>query len=219
MSISSTKTNPKLIISNYFDSLIRQIDIFTEKRLAEFELASVKTITNSDSEDNDDDKNTKLAKINVADIFRKKKTIKKRRTFTDYFDYYMNNSNGLDYYYEYSRNIWGEFESNCFDFEKNFSKNKDPKSIIVSDYLNAARDQLLDVLSQFQKETFERYDAIRKETFKDTESIMARVFEKRFVFILREKTDINELIYKNSIHLIVLDFYLNPYECQLLRYK
>lgn len=77
------------------------------------------------------------------------------------------------------------------------------------------------MFDQFQKETFERYEQIKHE-FKqgknDIESIMGRIFENRFAFILKiQEIDAEDYITQEDIHLIELDFYLNSYECQLLR--
>lgn len=196
MSICTSK-NPKLLISNYFDSLIREVDIFTEEKLA-----------------NKNSKNLVKIDDNVEISLNKKPQINAP-------EHDMMDFDEVDDFYHYGQFVmWTELE--CAEFERNRSTNEPCKSMKECDYWNETRDVLLEKLNELQKETFEHYDTIREElkrdmsSYNDMESIMARVFEKRFPFIV---------IYGNSndkglcekIYLVELDFYIKPCEYQFLK--
>ena len=184
--------NPKLYLSNYFDSLIRQVDIFTEERLAELDSAD------------------KL--INVFDNNEVVSFIKKP-TYADQIDQVMDFEEVEDFRQHGKKKIWTKFASSSFYFEEKQPK-RESRRMKTSDYWNENRDELLAKLNEYQKEAFDRYETIRndlKGNSADIESIIKRVFENKFVFILGCKD------FTYSIHLIELDFYLNPYECGLFR--
>lgn len=217
MSNSTTSgINPKLAISQFFDSLIAEIDIFTEEQLAFYECNSYMKIKDYENDDdNNDDDRRNIDQNNLKD------------EITEYIDNIHDTATIEDYFKnDGTSNIWflyREIIFHVFDFTKNLpSKTVPPKTMLAFDYMNAARDKLFDVLNQFQKETFERYEKIKNELKRDgnnnNESIIERLFENRYAFILKiQEEDSDGTIIQEAIHLIELDFYLNSEECQLLR--
>lgn len=200
MSVSISK-NPKLIISNYFDSLICQVDIFTEERLAEIDSNSVKDPPSNH-------------RMNDTILYRSDYKIEKTQTLTEYFDDAMD-TEAVEQYV--NANFWIRMEMG-FDYHyRRYQIIKEqPKPMKASDW-NDARDELIATLNQMQNETFKHYETIKAELKRDNNNnivgIMEQVFEKRFLFILKY----NNPITRKSMNLIELDFYLNPYECHLLR--
>lgn len=200
MSNFSIIKNPKIFISNHFDSLIREIDI--EERLECY-------------------KTDKQITVNYGES----KQISPIKIITDKnIDDFMNFEAVEDFHTYGREKIWNFIKIPDFNFDCNLLRNKS-KHIKAIDYWNGIRDELLAELNQFQKQTFEYYDTIiRKELKsynsqnKDIESIMSRVFEKKNLFILNyEHFDTEEHICLNMIHLIEFDFYLNQNERELLR--
>lgn len=189
--------NPKLFISQHFDSLIREVDIFTEKRLARSDL-------------------DKIVEVNDYDDFET--TPPKNETFPEQIDDVMDFEGVVDFGKHAERKIWKYFQRTCFDFKRNLvtTIEEEPRRVKISDYWNEFREKMIDELNLQQKEAFERYETIRDDlkrensSNKDIESIISRVFENNFAFILNYED-------YQTIHLIELDFYLSPYECQLLR--
>ena len=214
MSASSILKNPKLIISNHFDSLICQVDIFTEERLDEMNSGLVK-----DKEIENQQTLSKFFQI-FMDTDAVEKNLENHQTFSEYFENAMDTDAVEKYFDESMVTKLREISVvPCCDF-KATRRNEKPKHMKACD-LNESRDELIAALNQIQKETFEHYETIKDELKKENrdtiEEIIARVFEKRFVFILNcENMDSKDLISRKSIHLIELDFYPSTYECQLL---
>ena len=192
MSSYSLRKNPKLCISNYFDSLIREVDIFIEEKLVNLDLDKLIKIENND--------------YNLSEV--------ENRTYYKHIDEEIDFDEVENFVKHAQDQFWKVFKKPRFDFKRNLNLNKPSKNMNECDFWNLHRDELIAELEQLQKEAFQRYEAIRDESNKDnwsSEAIMERVFEKRFPFIFITEYNSQE------IHLIELDFYLNPYECQLLR--
>lgn len=198
MSIYSANKNPKLQISHYFDSLIREIDIYIEERL-ENKLESNLKIK-IDYHPNTALKNDTITAENIDNLLE---------------------LDEVEDFARYSREkIWHAFQMPNFKcVERNLLTNEEKDlSMGDNDYWNKSREEMLDELDDFQKEAFKRYETIRDELKRDNlinmdmESLIPRVFEKRFAFILKYKRSSFE-----AMHLVELDFYLSPNECQLLR--
>lgn len=201
MSIYSANKNPKLQISHYFDSLIREIDIYIE------ELLENKLLESKFKKKLDNHPNTARLKNDTIIHAESIDNLLKLDEVED-FDRYSREK------------IWHHFQMPNFKcVERNRLTNNDKHlSIEYSDYWNETREEMLNELNDFQNEAFKRYETIRDELKRDNsinkhmESIIPRVFEKRFAFILKYKRFSFE-----EINLVELDFYLSPNECQLLR--
>ena len=101
---------------------------------------------------------------------------------------------------------------------------------------NESREELLAVLNQMQKETFEHYETIRDglsdddeknskkrkydETIKTTEmndddKLKKKLFAKRLAILFsRPHSNLNPF----SLYLVIFDFYLNEFQLKLLEY-
>lgn len=189
MSNLPTIKNPKLQISNHFDSLIRELDIFTEEQLNELDPQKLIEFI-----DRDRIKRTEM-KIPDPDLMN----------FETFLSLTLDD---ICWQNRWNRFWMPDFN---FNFQSNLSKNQQHTTRKQCDFLSSTRDEILAELDEIQKEVFKRYEAIRKEEYKDMESITERVFEKRFAFLLKYE---NYNHFK-VMNLIELDFYLNP---QLLRY-
>ena len=214
MSVLFTTKNPKLLISKLFDSLINHVDIYTEEQLAFFDSNSFKSVKTYENDDNDE---MNIEQFDVVKTYSRMRS----KEFAEYVDSIINTETIEDYFDCDGKTKMWNLDMGFFDYSKNLSKNRKPKTMNVCDYWNATRDKLLKVLDQFQKDSFERYEQIKHELKResnDIESIMGRIFENSFVFILKvQEIDLEDYIIREDIHLIELDFYLNYYECQLLR--
>ena len=194
MSIPSK--NPKLIISNFFDSLIREVDIFTEERL---EISENKQIT-----------------VKKSDIPYEKYMYKYK--LEEQIDVLFDFDKVDDFYNYGGEKLWTQYEMPKFNTKRNLClPNKEDMTIKACDFWNEFRDELLIAINRFQKETFESYETIRDELKSENKlnsdigSISRRVFENRFAFFI-----CSWLLDFPILHLIELDFYLSPNECQLL---
>lgn len=182
-----------MLISIFFDSLIREVDIFTEEKIVDLDSDKLIKVNNDDN-----------IKLNIEES-NNSKYIDGEIDFdsVEHFD-----KNVQDY-------IWSVHERPSFDFKRNLDLNKPSKCMKECDFWNESRDELIAELNDMQNEAFQRYETIRDESKRDKwsiETIMERVFENRFAFIFKSPYDTQEM------HLIELDFYLNPFECQLLRF-
>lgn len=197
MSISTITKNRKLFISQHFDSLIREVDLFIEERLPA------------------DEKQLEM-KIRVIYYDEREITEEKRKPISEQIDTVFDFEAIEDFGQHAYKKVWNYFKMSDFNFNRNLWIYKEAKIMKLGDYLNEFRNELIAELNQFQSEAFQKYEKIRDELRgenslnKDIENILPRVFDK-FVFIVKYN-DLNKVM-----RLIELDFYLNPYECQLLK--
>lgn len=194
--MSLTFINPKLVITDYFDSLIRTVDIYVEEQLLRVDSGEFISANDCD----------------YGRIFPIKKKNRLAENINHEIDY-----EEIEDFYKYGQDkvfSWGCFEMPSFDFER--SESQTP--ISMCDYLNKARNMLLTELDEIQKKTFDDYETIKDELKSDISScIMSRVFEKRYAFILSfENFNYEDLFISQVMHVIELDFFLYSYEWSLL---
>ena len=195
--------NPKLMISQYYDSLIREIDIFTEERLLELTNDQIIELTNNKiypkfSENNGNDFN--LSELNLD---------------SDEENFCLYERDHL------SPNVHRIVHG--FDISSNLRNNELP--IHTKDYYNQARDEILDELSKLQDEAFSRYDKIKGDLKRDDslseqeqlEMVRKQLFTNKFAFIvdLEIAAAYNQIL--KHFHLVVVDFYLSENARELMR--
>lgn len=198
--------NPKLMISQYYDSLIREIDIFTEERLLELTNDQIIELSNNKIypkffENNRNDFN--LSELNLDSD---------EENFCLYGrDHLSPNAHRIVHGFDISSNLM------C-------TKNNE-LPIHTKDYYNQARDEILDELSKLQDEAFSRYDKIKGDLKRDVslseqeqlEMVRTQLFANKFAFIVDlEIAAANNQILKH-FHLVVVDFYLSENARELLR--
>lgn len=179
----SKRLNAKLIILQYFDSLIQCIDIFTEELLQ----------TCSDS-----DRLTILRRENCA----RKKTQNESLEKLDF-----ENVDAI-WKHEYNK-IWNSMFKMEYNYESNILVTENDLTINKIDYLNQAREEMLAELANGQEEAFKRYEMIKNDLKRDIdenqENLMAQLFANKFYILVEfESREMDK-----SQHLVVLDFYLN----------
>ena len=188
--------NPNLIITDYFDSLIRHIDIYIEEQLLRVDSGEFISANDSD----------------YGRIF----PIKKKNTLAENIDHVIDYE-AIEDVYKYGQDkvfSWGCFEMPSFEFERSESQTL----INMTDYLNKARNVILAELEEIQKKTFDDYKTIKGELKRDNSScVMSLVFEKRYAFILSfENFNFEDLFISQVMHVIELDFFLYSHEWPLL---
>ena len=105
------------------------------------------------------------------------------------------------------------------------------KSPNVCDSLNEIRDRMIDVLRKAQQDTLDRYKANANELkslqTKDPDTIervlKPRLFVNNTMFLLIDNRVRNDYISSkwspSRLYLFVLDFYLSPFQLDLLKYN
>lgn len=205
--------NPKLAMSAYFDSLIRQIDIHTEQTLAKYadnDVFEFKSDDDKNKTENDDFIRDNSAEIGDIDI--------------ESFD-----SSLFDADF-----IWQSFfDENSHNFENNLYGDEQQKQqqepMNVKNYVNKLRDEMIGELERDQEQAFILYESIKVELKRDIESLsddadkrdhlFSRIFARKFyfTFIVRDSYYSRSWM-KNpfKLHLVELDFYLNRNERSML---
>lgn len=190
--------NPKLVISQYFDNLIRQIDIFTEEQLEKSttdELVEVSLI--------------QKGFLNTPDKQDCVKIINDEWNFDQ-----------IDDIHEYGRAIWTQIRTPVFDLKPNLlekSEREMLRDMKQKDYLSRAREKMLAELTKLQEEAFRKYESIRNEIKLDKtdqdnlEEIQRRIFDGKFPFLAEYKRPLIQLF------LIVSDFYIEKNERNRLK--
>lgn len=182
-------SNPKLTISRYFDSLVRQIDIFTEEtleRTSEHDLVRIapkRTSGIDSSSAHNEDLNEDIDYESVQDLSKL-----------------------------YSTSIWSRLIHPSVSSEENLRDVKEPASFNVRSYLSQLREELIEELRLAQEEAFANYERINggSERNRDFESVL---FGNSYYFVL----NIHEITsWSFWIRLVKLDFYLNRRERQIL---
>lgn len=242
---SARETNPKLIIAQYYDSLIREIDIFTEERLVQ--LSDDQVIE------------TSMVKQLPKELKRTKESSKLPKELRNDFNQDDLNLDTV----KYDENLWSYYgeekqlpdEHNYlygFDVSSNLmrmNQNKKTPPMKARDYYNQARDEMIVELNKLQDEAFEKYNKIKDDLKKDTtlsneqqiELLRSQLFANKFAFIVEydyeytdkefvddhededgKDEDEEEAEKENHkrfklCHLIVVDFYLNENARLLMR--
>lgn len=145
--------NPKLIIGQYYDSLIHKIDIFTEEQLAQ--LSDDQLIETS---------MVKQHPKKSKDPTKKDSNLDELNLDTVEFD--------CDLWSQYEEEKYVPDEHNYlygFDTSSNRMPMHDDKQsrMKARDYYNQARDEMIDELTKLQVEAFTRYDMIKSELKRD----------------------------------------------------
>ena len=92
------KTNPKLMIIDYYDLLIRHVDIYTEEQLAKYTKIENNVLFKDVKENQADPKELKIPSENKTDLLNRKRDelIDKLREYQkDTLDYYETIKNEL----------------------------------------------------------------------------------------------------------------------------
>lgn len=196
----SKKLNPKLVISQYFDSIIQRIDIFTEEQLEKCSQTDSLTIPNSM------DYTVKTISENRA------KTTTEGNESPDELDF-ENDDNVWKHDYE---NIWNGLFNEKFEkinIFRNVSIPENEITVNMRDYLNQARDEMLAELAKAQEEAFKHYEMIKKDIKRDKDEdedkLMEKLFANKFYILVEFVSSNDKRLKQNSQHLILIDFYLN----------
>lgn len=203
--MSSENKNPCLIISNYFDSLIRQIDIYTEETL----IKHGKDVLFQRDKDDLSFSQQGHRDINV-------------RIANDVVDFEtLEDINQLD-----SSKIFASIFENCkMYFHSNYFDRQPPcqPSMSAEDYINQKREELIEKLEKAQKTAFDYYKTIKNNKLKSyknmsTEEIKSELFANNYyVIFCMKKESKREWETPFRLHLVKLDFYLTSKEYGILR--
>ena len=200
------------MIIDYFDSLVQQVDIYTEEELEKYTDQSVVTKIPDDDqspsdeeESNDEVGNKEKSLLNLFDSWESIKNAYENQTYDE--DPYMNERE-----YEYS----------------GVETKHEPPSVSsnVRQFLNNMRDEMINEIRKGEEEALKNYKNIKSELKIDKlasdeeidRDVATRLFENKSMFLL---LDINSKS-KNKdspfkLYLFVVDFYLNKQERKLLK--
>lgn len=215
--------NPKLLISQYYDSLIRELDIFIEEQHAacssDYFLEKPDN-TDSNNDSNRDEKVDENENIwdevdieSCDDLWgNEQNQVKPTRQNIAFADPYTND---------------------CINCSINSSFDEWPsKPTRVHEYLDKVRENLISKVNEAQKEAFQRFESI-KSSFKIEKSLgeMERIEQLNekslvnmsiFSVVLDPKTNEEEISTASANSsfkmLIVSDFYLNKNILDALKY-
>ena len=201
------------MIIDYFDSLVQQVDIYTEEELEKYTDQSVVTKIPDDDqspsdeeESNDEVGNEEKSLLNLFDSWESIKSAYENRKYVGE-DPYTNERE-----YEYSEIV---------------AKHEPPSiSSNVRQFLNNMRDEMINEIRKGEEEALKNYKTIKSELKIDKlasdeeidRDVATRLFENKSMFLL---LDINSKS-KNKdspfkLYLFVVDFYLNKQERKLLK--
>lgn len=211
MASTISSANVKLIILDYYDSIIRDIDIYAEKKLEKCKETDMVEIENNTNEQTDVDVIQSSYATNTHDAEWSDSEIE-NYGLENYLDSYMEKYN---YDYEGTTN--------------NQTKSM-PNRIKASDYINEIRDEMIDELKKAQKNALIYYESIKSNVnIKSISDLQERnelvrelVLTKQSAFIIRidnKQADFRPA--KKSrfkLYLVLIDFYLKSNEQDLLRY-
>lgn len=209
---------PKLIISQYCDSLVQHIDIYTEDSLRKCR---------------DDEF------MDPIEVYTQNSTSTKlNNEILDLADLDLNlDSESIDNISNHAENVFIGTKSKLkeFDVTANRHNIKDEKmfeNLKVTSFLNREREEMLNELRRLEAETFDFYETIKDgEDFKNLatigdkrerhEQVMSQVFANKFAFIVGfelRRSWYGRTSVKTAFkqHLVVLDFYLTRMERQIL---
>ena len=203
--------NPKLVLSNYFDLLINQIDIHTEEELEK----------------------TKETDFIITDkpfVYE----LKPRNNEHFYFDFWKTDHDDDEKYQ--IKKIDYQFPTEYdYEFSHQPSKSISPGTVRVKDFLNETRDKMIAEVNAAQCEAFKRYDEIKdqlknnidktKPQKEQEEEVLRHVFANQFLGLVR----IDKIVLKYNkyydnqspfkLYLFKLDYFMDTNEQILFRYE
>lgn len=206
---------PKLVISKYFDSLTRNIDIYTEELLDRFPDNHLSQKPEQQPKNEHHKPETKRTRprppLSESDSKRLEKTL------------------GNDCFHIYED--LGE-KYNVEDNKNRFEETR--KEINTREYINSRRDEMLRELERAEREAFVSYERIKSKLktnkklaiesssgcYEDKrDELMSQVLADEYVFVLGLKSSRTrgDSFEPYKLFLVVLDFYLNRNERQLFR--
>lgn len=195
--------NAKQVLVDYYDSLIRQIDIYTEELLENYSEDDV--IQESSDGDETSSQVSRLAA-----------------------HYEIRPSSFIDSY-----GISSFVDSNSHEFNYDWTRRlrARPGRTKIVDYLNSIRDEMIDALQKAQTHNYECLRSNKNafkinETEEEEEEIKRKIFANKFCFLLKideviilannfPKIAQNMSIFK--YYLFVVDFYMSREDFQTLR--
>ena len=209
------KINPKRFILDYYDSLVRRIDIYTEEQL---ELYT----------ENDRLQHSKYS-IDVCE--RKKEELFSTRHRYQELEEIHGGGWSRDFYYEE------------YDIDPDDSKEADfvPGTTSIPVYLNSTRDKAIDALRKAEAENLKYYESIKQDLEELAEQNKEAQYEKETIELFKEKlfatkfcflTEIDQVLVNAhrqqtkyatnacafSLYVCVCDFYLEEVFQTLLKY-
>ena len=187
-----TSVNHKLAIIDYYDSLIQQVDIYTEEKLKIYSnehLVEIKEEINEreDSKEFDLETETDLLSEETDKKVFSPDTVK-AKPLSD------------------------------FAIKINWCQQR-PFEMKAQDYLNIIRDAMIKQIEIIKIETLDYYEAIKdglddEEKLTD-EELKKKLFAKRSAFLFsRPHSNLNPF----TLYLVISDFYLNELQLKLLEY-
>lgn len=215
--------NPKIFISTYFDSLIRQIDIYTEELLEKYTDEDVYEPKTSDCVSPNNEKLRVGFNLNEVDFVE---------SIDDDLSALLASSNADSR--SWMTNDSKKTRFNFFDFNENLCQVEQQQviAINVKSYLNRVRDELIGELEKAQDQMFVLYEKIKHECKPDgliiscdKEKFCSILFAKKFYFLLNlENSNKRKKLVESPppppfrLYLVELDFYLNENEQTILGY-
>lgn len=186
----TTVSNPKMFIKNYYDLLIDQINTFTEAELKKHST------------------NTCLKDLETASNNPKSKKI--------FPVFNIRYSNSIDE--NYGVHSYRDPYAHKFDFSSNSSTNgfEWKSGILIHDYINRVRVEMIDELDRIRSETIQFYNTTN---IKPTQNrLESSTFLPNFGFLVQSSliSEVIDLPFK--LYLILIDFYLNPDAIKQFRY-
>lgn len=211
MASANLSRHPKLIILDYYQFLINEIDIYTQEQLERYTDDRLLTKTQPES--------TRIQQQTFdAAKFRIESVSYEGASWDESF-----------------RDSYSE-EYECKQSESVYAPNK----IKMCDYLNSIRDEMIVQIRRVEAENLEHYEAIKSSLVKvdqdasgklyqkQVECLKKKLFEKKFCYLLEldkiwsesEQPGNKKLVLNNwpfKLCLVVLDFYLTPQQQSLLK--
>lgn len=198
-------SNPKFHILNYYDSLVNQIDIYTEEELD-------RTISDDRFNFNTIHNNEPILKTNFG---QNKPAAYLMKNYENEIETQFS-----DYSYEEIS------DHEIIHSEPTISSD----DLSVRDYLNSVRQAMLLELNSSQIENLKHYEKFKTDLNKDfgQERVREHVFASRFCFIIRfDQVLIDNQTHQSSnyvdnpspfkLYLFLVDFYMTTKELELLR--
>lgn len=194
--------NPKLIISQYYDSLVNQIDIHTEELL---------------------EKVSETHQIS-SDIFKPGKTYHEMSN-----DFFVRPDNFVP---TYQIDSYTDPYSDKYTYNVSANPLADSvKSIKIREYCQSIRTEMIDELRRAETQTMEYYESIRKDIKsikrenRTVEKLKKQLFANKYFFIIRVdriRLEAFEAVANRSwfkIYLFELNFYLDQESQEFLKYS
>lgn len=184
----------KLIILNYYDSLVNRVDVYTEEQLEIYTNEHLIEIKDIKKEEEGENENFDL---NTATDLLSKET--KQKIF--------------------SPNQVKEKPISDYAVKINWSQNL-PFEMGAQDYLNFMRDELINQIEKAKKETLEYYETIKdelkqNEMISDENELKKKLFEKKSAFLFsRPHSNLNPF----TLYLVIFNFYFDDHQEELLKY-